>query len=240
MASCSTWGFIPRKRRKLSRKALLSSLSLWKSFGGLPPNFPVRAGGTAGTPSPFPPTTIISTMDAHPFISYFTTLLESLQQGINEDRGDDWVVRITAIYLSRPKAVLDGATLFSLLGFTDRFSTDPPPTAPSLPQEELQLLRTSFDLAFTSLAGQVKELAAKVNGSGPPPKAAAAPKPPARTTPKPRAPPPAAPAPTPASHHAPPPFSPVVKAPSRPSLVVALRPSAPGAVVPLAICRSPP
>src|SRR6266702_956605 len=43
-----------------------------------------------------------------------------------------------------------------------------PPTAPSLPQEELRLLRTSFDTAFASLAGQVKELADKVNGSGPP------------------------------------------------------------------------
>src|SRR6266702_3046904 len=49
-------------------------------------------------------------------------------------------------------------------------SSNAPPTAPSLPQEELRLLRTSFDSAFASLAGQVKELSDKVNGSGPPPK----------------------------------------------------------------------
>src|SRR6266702_774022 len=52
MASCSTCGFIPRYKRKLRRKDLLSSLSPWNSFGGLPPNFPVRAGGPAGAPPP--------------------------------------------------------------------------------------------------------------------------------------------------------------------------------------------
>src|SRR6266702_1894742 len=56
MASCSTCGFIPRYRRKLSRKDLLSSLSPWNSFGGLPPSFLVSAGGPAGAPpSPPPP-----------------------------------------------------------------------------------------------------------------------------------------------------------------------------------------
>src|SRR6266702_3993713 len=52
MVSCSTCGFIPWYRRILSRKALLSSLSLWNSFDGLPPNFPVSAGGPAGVPPP--------------------------------------------------------------------------------------------------------------------------------------------------------------------------------------------
>ncbi len=64
-----------------------------------------------------------------------------------------------------------------------------PPSDPS-PSEELWLLHTSFDLAFASLAGQVKELAAKVNGSGPPPKVAAAKKPPAQPPTKPHAQPP--------------------------------------------------
>ncbi len=114
-----------------------------------------------------------------------------------------------------------------------------PLTAPSLPQEELRLLRTSFDTAFASLAGQVKELTAKVNGSGPPPKAAAAKKPSAQPTPKTRAQPPTAPAPTPASRPAPPSFASVAKTPARPSLVVALRPSLPGADTPLAVRRSP-
>ena len=94
-------------------------------------------------------------------------------------------------------------------------------------------------MAFASLAGQVKELAAKVNGSGPPPKAAAAKKPSAQPTPKPCAQPPTAPTPTPASRPAPPSFASVVKAPAQPSLVMALHPSALGADVPLAIRRYP-
>src|SRR6266702_45573 len=55
MASCSTCGFIPWYRRKLSRKDLLSSLSPWNSFGGLPPNFPESAGGPVGGPVGGPP-----------------------------------------------------------------------------------------------------------------------------------------------------------------------------------------
>src|SRR6266702_2162146 len=108
-----------------------------------------------------------------------------------------------------------------------------PPPAPS-PQEELQLLCTSFDAAFTSLAGQVKELTAKVNSSGPPPQVATAKKPSAQPPSKPHAQPPTSPAPTPASHPAPPSFASVVKAPVQPSLVMALCPSTPGADVPLA------
>src|SRR6266702_3894177 len=130
----------------------------------------------------------------------------------------------------------------SLLEFLDLHPTPPssaPPTAPSLPQEELRLLRTSFDSAFALLAGQVKVLADKVNGSGPPPKVAIAKKPSAQPTPKPRAQPPTAPAPTPASRPAPPSFASVAKTPAQPLLVVALRSSALGGDVPLAICRSP-
>src|SRR6266702_1499143 len=54
MASCSTCGFIPRYKRKLRRNGLLSSLSPWNSLGGLPPYFPVRAGGPVGAPPPPP------------------------------------------------------------------------------------------------------------------------------------------------------------------------------------------
>ncbi len=116
-------------------------------------------------------------------------------------------------------------------------SPAPPPVLP--PQEELWLLHTSFDTAFALLAGQVKELAAKVNGSGPPPKAATSKKPSAQPTPKPHAQPPTAPAPTPASRSAPPSFASVVKAPACPSLVVALCPSLPGADVPLVVRQTP-
>ncbi len=134
---------------------------------------------------------------------------------------------------------LCGVSALDALGLFPHPPSSAPLTAPSLPQEELQLLRTSFDSAFALLAGQVKELAAKVNGSGPPPKVATAQKPSAQPTPKPCALPPTAPAPTPALCPAPPSFASVAKTPARPSLVVALRPSAPGADVPLAICRSP-
>ena len=113
----------------------------------------------------------------------------------------------------------------------------PPPAPPH--SEEFQLLCTSFDLAFASLAGQVKDLQTKVNGSRPPPKVATMKKPSAQPTLKPHAQPPTAPAPSPASRPAPPSFASVVKAPAWPSLVVALCPSVPGANVPLATCRSP-
>src|SRR6266702_2546966 len=112
-----------------------------------------------------------------------------------------------------------------------------PLTAPSLPQEELWLLCTSFDLAFALLAGQVKELTAKVNGSRPPPKAATAKTPSAQPTPKPHAQPPTTPAPTPASHPVPPSFALVEKSPAWPSLVMALHPSAPCADVALSAAR---
>ncbi len=141
--------------------------------------------------------------------------------------------------LSKPFPQLGNASSLAVLGLSPTSPSSAPPTAPSLPQEELRLLRTSFDTAFASLAGQVKELAAKVNGSGPPPKAATSKKPSAQPTPKPHAQPPTAPAPTPASCFAPPSFASVVKAPARPSLVVALRPSLPGADVPLAVRRTP-
>ena len=105
----------------------------------------------------------------------------------------------------------------SPLKFFGLSSTPPPssapPPAPS-PQEELQLLCTSFDAAFASLAGQVKELVTKVNSSGPPPKVATAKKPSAQPTPKPHAQPPSTPVPTPASRPAPPSFASVVKAPA--------------------------
>src|SRR6266702_4449272 len=142
--------------------------------------------------------------------------------------------------LTSPLQELNGFSALEAIGFpSPAFPPSPaPPPAPS-PQEELQLLRTSFDTAFALLAGQVKELTAKVNGSEPPPKAATAKKPSAQPPTKPRAQPPTAPAPTPASHPAPPSFASVAKSPARPSLVMALCPSAPGGDIPLAIHQSP-
>src|SRR6266702_2476470 len=87
-----------------------------------------------------------------------------------------------SLILAKSYDQLGDVSPLSLLGLSPTSPSSAPPTTPSLPQEELRLLRTSFDLAFASLAGQVKELAAKVNGSGPPPKAAAAKKPSAQPT----------------------------------------------------------
>src|SRR6266702_612013 len=156
----------------------------------------------------------------------------------NGPKTPEEVRRLFSRRMNNPQQELGGRSFAAVFSF-DPPSPRAPPTAPSLPQEELRLLRTSFDTAFASLAGQVKELSDKVNGSGPPPKAAAAKKPSAQPTPKPRAQPPIAPVPTPASCPAPSSFASVVKAPARPSLVVALRPSAPGADVPLAVRRTP-
>ncbi len=141
--------------------------------------------------------------------------------------------------MNAPLTELGNCSIVETFSLGPSPSSKAPPTAPSLPQEELRLLCTSFDVAFALLAGQVKELSDKVNGSRPPPKAAAAKTPSAQPTPKPRAQPPTAPTPTPASRPAPPSFASVAKAPARPSLVVALRPSAPGADVPLAVRRTP-
>ncbi len=133
---------------------------------------------------------------------------------------------------------LGNHSFLEFIGLPPHPPSSAPPPAPS-PQEELQLLHTSFDAAFASLAGQVKELTAKVNSSGPPPQVATAKKPSAQPPSKPHAQPPTSPAPTPASRPAPPSFASVVKAPAQPSLVMALCPSTPGADVPLAIRRSP-
>ena len=129
---------------------------------------------------------------------------------LETEQSPDEILATVARRLNEAQAELGNRSVLSV------FTAAPPapPTAPSLPQEELRLLRTSFDSAFASLAGQVKELAAKVNDSRPPPKAAASKKPSAQPTPKPRAQPPTAPAPTPASRPAPPSFASVVKAPA--------------------------
>ncbi len=147
----------------------------------------------------------------HPFIPFLNALATQIQVWVDNGLDPNRIRSLTASYLTQPIPDWGNVSLFSSLNLTP--SPDPP-TAPSLPQEELRLLRTSFDSAFTLLAGQVKELAAKVNGSGPPPKVAAAKKPSAQPTPQPHAQPPTAPAPTPASCPAPPSFASVAKAPA--------------------------
>src|SRR6266702_2339385 len=111
----------------------------------------------------------MSTVD----VFYFKTLFDSISQYIAEweASGQDPSGLLPSIStaLTRLYSKLGNASPLTILGFSPTPSSDPP-TAPSHPQEELRLLRTSFDTAFASLAGQVKELADKVNGSGPPPK----------------------------------------------------------------------
>ena len=173
----------------------------------------------------------------HPFIPYLNSLANQLQVWVDNGLDPQQICSLLASHFTRPVPSWGNMSFLDSLGLLP--SSPAPPTAPSLPQEELQLLHTSFDLAFALLAGQVRELAAKVNSSGPPPKAATAKNPSARPTSKPRAQPPTAPAPTPASHPAPPSFASVAKTPVQPSLVVALRTSTSGGDVPLAIHRSP-
>ncbi len=174
---------------------------------------------------------------------FLSTVLHSLGSYVKQWEEQGWdpsgLIPKLLLLLAKMDPGLGGVSTLDLLGLTLKPPSSDPPTAPSLPQEELRLLHTSFDSAFALLADQVKKLAAKVNSSGPPPKVATAKKPSAQPTPKPRAQPPTAPAPTPASCPAPPSFASVVKAPAQPSLVVALHPSAPGADIPLAIHQSP-
>src|SRR6266702_4537886 len=174
------------------------------------------------------------------FLSTVFTSIGSYIKQWEEQRWDpSGLIPKVLSLLAKPDPGLGDVSTLDMLGLIQKPPSSQPPTAPSLPQEELRLLRTSFDKAFALLADQVKELAAKVNGSGPPPKVAAAKKPSAQPTPKPHAQPPTAPVPNPASRPAPPSFASVVKTPARPSLVVALRPSHSGGDVPLAIRRSP-
>jgi len=174
------------------------------------------------------------------FLSTVFTSIGSYIEQWEEQRWDPLglIPKVLSL-LAKPDPGLGDVSTLDMLGLIQKPPSSQPPTAPSLPQEELRLLRTSFDKAFALLADQVKELAVKVNGSGPPPKVAAAKKPSAQPTPKPHAQPPTAPAPAPASRPAPPSFASVAKSPARPSLVVALCTSASGADVPLAVRRSP-
>ncbi len=146
--------------------------------------------------------------------SIFISLANQVEQWEDQKWDPSGLLPMILSLLAKPDPGMDGASTLDLLGLIPKPPSSAPLTAPSLPQEELWLLCTSFDLAFTSLADQVKELSAKVNGSRPPPKAAAAKKPSAQPTPKPRAQPPTAPTPTPASRPAPPSFASVVKAPA--------------------------
>src|SRR6266571_516061 len=172
----------------------------------------------------------------HPFIPFLNDLAAQIQVWVDNGLDPQRIHSLIASHLTRSVPSWDNESFFGSLQLT---TSPKPPTAPSLPQEELRLLRTSFDSAFASLASQVKELSDKVNGSGPPPQVAAAKKPSAQPTSKPRAQPPATPALTPASRPAPPSFASVAKTPARPSLVVALRPATPGADVPLVVRRTP-
>jgi len=176
-------------------------------------------------------------MSTHPFITIFSDLASHIQLWVNNGWDPQQILSLTAQHLSMSQVMLCNCSVLQVLSL-ENDSPTAPPSAPSH-SEEFWLLCKSFNSAFTSLSGQVKELAAKVNSSRPPPKAAAAKKPSAQPPTKPCAQPPAAPAPTPASHPAPPSFAFMAKAPAWPSLVVALCPSTPGADVPLAICQSP-
>src|SRR6266702_5962852 len=193
--------------------------------------------------APFPPTTTIPLIAMSNPVFRLSAVFLALSQYVDQWETDGWdpsgIPSQLCSLLSRTHPALGNISAMDMLGLSPNPPSSAPPTAPSLPQEELRLLRTSFDSAFASLAGQVKELAAKVNGSGPPSKAATAKKPSAQPTPKPCAQPLTAPAPTPVSRPAPPSFASVAKAPARPLLVVALRPSLSGGYVPLAIRRSP-
>ncbi|SRR6266702_4436929 len=190
--------------------------------------------------APFPLTTTISMAELA--VTVLSHLFHVLSTHLCSWPAHDDLSGIAPVLLRELTSPIQELNSFSTLEAIGFPLPAPPPPVPSpapSPQDELRLLHTSFDLAFASLAGQVKELAAKVNSSGPPPKAAAAKKPSAQPTPTPCAQPPTASAPTPASCPAPPSFASVVKTPARPSLVMALCPSAPGADIPLAICRSP-
>ena len=167
--------------------------------------------------------------------SFLADSADTIQEMCNDQcQTPEGIWALIACHTNVLQAELGNHSVLDVLAVNPTPTSSAPPPAPP-PQEELWLLRTSFDIAFALLASQVKELAAKVNSSRPPPKAAAAQKPSAQPPSKPHAQPPTAPAPTPASCPAPPSFASVVKAPARPSLVVSLHPSVPGADVPLAI-----
>jgi len=55
--------------------------------------------------------------------------------------------------MAKPDPTMDNLSFQDLLGLCPVSPSPAPPTAPSLPQEELWLLHTSFDMAFASLAG---------------------------------------------------------------------------------------
>ncbi len=100
----------------------------------------------------------------HPFVPFLTTLAAQIQAWVDNGLDPHWICLLTATYLTQLVPDWGNKLLFSSLNISPSPAVHPAPS----PSEELRLLRTSFDLAFTSLAGQVKELVTKVNGSGPP------------------------------------------------------------------------
>src|SRR6266702_777307 len=104
----------------------------------------------------------------HPFIPFLTALAAQIQVWVDNGLDPSRIRSLLQTHLTWPVPDWGNESFFGSLQLTPSAA---PPTAPSLPQEELWLLCTSFDSAFTSLAGQVKELAAKVNSSRPPPEA---------------------------------------------------------------------
>ncbi len=94
--------------------------------------------------------------------SIFTTLTVQVEQWEEQCRDPTGLLPKLLSMLAKPDPGLGGASALAFLGLVPHPTSSAPPTAPSLPQEELRLLRTSFDTAFASLAGQVTELAAKV------------------------------------------------------------------------------
>src|SRR6266702_1878975 len=96
----------------------------------------------------------------HPFIPFFNGLAAQVQAWVDRGLGPERIRTLLHTHCTRLNPDGGNETFFSSL---QPPSSSDPPTASPLHQEELRLLRTSFDTAFASLAGQVKELADKVN-----------------------------------------------------------------------------
>jgi len=91
----------------------------------------------------------------HPFIPFLNALAAQIQVWVDNGLDPSRIRSLIASHLTRPVPNWGNESFASALQLTP--STEPP-TAPSLPQKELRLLRTSFDSAFASLAASGKPL----------------------------------------------------------------------------------
>src|SRR6266702_1374280 len=145
--------------------------------------------------APLPLTTTIPMANPFDIPRFLARLLNEFATTLQTEctdpiRTPEGVCTLVARWANARQAGLGNRSVLDMLAIVKTPPSSDPPTAPSLPQEELRLLRTSFDTAFASLAGQVKELTDKVNGSRPPPQAATAKKHPGQPPPKTPPPPP--------------------------------------------------